>query len=173
LDILAKLQQLKSLDVRNYDSERYDNKNLEVDQALMALAKELAGRVLTTDFNLNKVAQLSGVEVLNLNDLANALKVEVLPGETMTVRVIKSGEEQNQGVGFLDDGTMVVIEHGRSFINQDVEFVVTNTRQTSAGKMIFGRIEEPGRNGKPDARAESRPDARPESRPEGRRPRGA
>jgi len=147
LDVLAKLQELKNLDIRHYESERYDNKDIVVDQALMSLAKELSGRVLTTDYNLNKVAQLSGVEVLNLNELSNSLKVEVLPGETMLVHVIKPGEEQNQGVGFLDDGTMVVIEHGRPFVNQDVEFTVTNTRQTAAGKMIFGRVNDNQRAG--------------------------
>ena len=106
----------------------------------MRLAQELSGRVLTTDFNLNKVAQLAGVEVLNLNDLANALKPEVLPGEGMTVRVVKPGEGSGQGVGYLDDGTMVVVEGGARHVGDEVEFVITNTRQTSAGKMIFGRL---------------------------------
>jgi uncharacterized protein YacL len=96
--------------------------------------------VLTNDFNLNKVAQLRGVDVINLNDLANALKPAVLPGEKMSVRLIKPGEESGQGIGSLDDGTMVVVEQGRGHINQEVEFTVTNTRQTSAGKMIFGRL---------------------------------
>ena len=106
----------------------------------MALATELGGRVLTADFNLNKVAQLGGVEVLNLNDLANALKPEVLPGEGLLVHIVKPGEEAGQGVGYLDDGTMVVVEGGGGHVDEDVSFTITNTRQTSAGKMIFGRL---------------------------------
>jgi len=181
LDVLGKLQQEKNLDVRIYESERYDSKDIAVDQALMSLARELNGRVLTTDYNLNKVAQLTGVEVLNLNELANALKVEVLPGESTIVRVVRPGEEQNQGVGFLDDGTMVVIEHGKPFVGQDVEIIVTNTRQTAAGKMIFGRIPDSQKTGESRSRdsrsanthsADARPaDARPaDARPADARP---
>ena len=100
--------------------------------------------MLTNDFNLNKVAQLRGVDVININDLANALKPSVLPGEKMSVRIQKRGEDAGQGVGYLDDGTMVVVEGGAAHLNEDAQFTVTNTRQTSAGKMIFGRIgEEP------------------------------
>src|SRR5208337_4393971 len=110
------------------------------DQKLMALAQELNGRVLTTDFNLNKVAQLRGVDVINVNDLANALKPVVLPGEKMTVRLVKGGEEPGQGVGYLVDGTMVVVEQGRAHLNEEIEFTVTSVIQTSAGKMIFGRM---------------------------------
>jgi uncharacterized protein YacL len=98
--------------------------------------------VLTNDLNLNKVAHLRGVDVINLNDLANAMKPIVLPGEKMIVRIVKHGEETGQGVGYLDDGTMVVVEGARQHINEEVEFTVTNTRQTTAGKMIFGRISE-------------------------------
>src|SRR5262245_41215489 len=94
--------------------------------------------------NLNKVAQLRGVDVINLNDMTNALKPAVRRGEQMTVRLVKPGEGPGQGVGYLDDGTMVVVEQGRSHINQEVEFTVTNTRQTSAGKMIFGRMNGGG-----------------------------
>ena len=96
--------------------------------------------MLTNDFNLNKVAQLRGVDVININDLANALKPVVLPGEKMTVRLIKPGEEAGQGVGYLDDGTMVVVEQGRAHLNEEVEFTVTSALQTSAGRMIFGRL---------------------------------
>jgi uncharacterized protein YacL len=120
-----------------------DQPEAQVDQRLVALAREAQARLLTGDMNLNKVAQLRGIDVINLNDLANAMKTEVLPGEKMTVLIKKPGEGQGQGVGYLDDGTMVVVEQGRSFINQEVEFTVTNTRQTSAGKMIFGRIDGP------------------------------
>ena len=97
-------------------------------------------RVLTNDFNLNKVAQLRGVDVININDLANALKPVVLPGEKMSVRLMKPGDEPGQGVGYLEDGTMVVVEGGRQHVNQDVEFTVTSALQTKAGKMIFGRM---------------------------------
>src|SRR5690606_5372880 len=110
------------------------------DQLLMGLAQHLHGRVVTNDFNLNKVAQLRGVEVINLNDLAAALKPVVLPGERMNVRLVKPGEEAGQGVGYLEDGTMVVVEQARQYVNEEVEFTVTSVLQTSAGRMIFGRI---------------------------------
>jgi uncharacterized protein YacL len=96
--------------------------------------------VLTTDFNLNKVAQLRGVDVINVNDLAHALKPVALPGERMRVRLIKGGDEPGQGVGYMDDGTMVVVEQGRGHLNDEVEFTVTNALQTSAGRIIFGRM---------------------------------
>jgi uncharacterized protein YacL len=141
LDVLANLQSSKKVDVLLYEAPPHEaDEEEDVDQKLMALAKELDGRVMTTDFNLNKVAQLRGVDVINLNDLANALKPVVLPGEKMHVTLIKQGEEPGQGVGYLEDGTMVVVEHGRQHLNQDVEFVVTSVLQTSAGKMIFGRM---------------------------------
>ncbi len=142
LDVLARLQKLPRVDVSVYQSAQDEEKNIEVDSAIMHLAKDLSARVLTTDFGLNKVAQVSGVQVINVNDLANALKAEVLPGETLRVRVVRAGEESNQGVGFFDDGTMVVVEHGKNHIGSEIEFVVTNTRQTSAGKMIFGRMTD-------------------------------
>jgi uncharacterized protein YacL len=106
------------------------------------LAAELGARVLTNDFNLNKVATLRGIDVINLNDLANALKPIVFPGEKMTVRLIEPGRDPGQGVGYLTDGTMVIVDQGRNHLNQDVEFNVTNVLQTSAGKLIFGRIVE-------------------------------
>ena len=114
--------------------------------------------MLTNDFNLNKVAQLRGVDVININDLANAMKPVVLPGERMRVRLLKPGEEPGQGVGYLDDGTMVVVEQGRGHLNEEVEFTVTNTRQTSAGKMIFGRMGD----GRRRARATPRPQPPPQ-----------
>ena len=153
LDVLAKIRANTRSEVALYDPHR-DDDTLAVDQKLMNLARELGARVLTNDFNLNKVAQLRGVDVINLNELANALKPAVLPGEKMTVRIQKPGEDPGQGVGYLDDGTMVVVEQGRGHLNEDVEFTVTNTRQTSAGKMIFGRIGEPpsGGGGNPPPR---------------------
>jgi uncharacterized protein YacL len=112
-----------------------------VDEKLVSLGKKMDGRVVTNDYNLNKIAQLRGVDVININDLANALKPVVLPGESLTVRIVKPGEEAGQGVGYLEDGTMVVAENCRDRINDDVSLVVTSVLQTSAGRMIFGRPE--------------------------------
>ncbi len=142
LDVLAELQASKLAEVVLYEAsiERSEGSSAGgVDHRLMELAKELNARVLTNDLNLNKVAQLSGVRVININDLANALKPVVLPGERMTVHLLKPGEQPGQGVGYLEDGTMVVVEQGRSHLNEDLEFTVTSVMQTSAGKMIFGR----------------------------------
>jgi uncharacterized protein YacL len=162
LDVLQKLRNNPKVDVALYDAAR-EHSELGVDQKLVALAKEVSGRILTNDFNLNKVAQLRGVDVINLNELANAMKPAVLPGEKMTVRLIKAGEDSGQGVGYLDDGTMVVVEGGRAFLNKEVEFLVTNTRQTSAGKMIFGRISGPEHESPSSAPPASNP--RPSPRP--------
>lgn len=144
LDVLARLQSDKRLEVVLYDGNpRDDSGDADVDAKLLLLAKELSARVLTNDLNLNKVAQLRGVDVININQLANAVKPVVLPGERMSVRIVKAGDQPGQGVGFLDDGTMVVIEQGRSHLNEEVDFTVTSALQTSAGKMVFGRISEP------------------------------
>jgi uncharacterized protein YacL len=146
LDVLAKLQHTKGIDVILYDSSAREGSTGtiratdDVDQKLMALASDINARVLTTDFNLNKVAQLRGVDVINVNDIATAVKPVALPGEHMYVRIIKSGESPGQGIGYLDDGTMVVVEQARQHMNADVEFVVTNALQTNTGKMIFGRL---------------------------------
>jgi uncharacterized protein YacL len=158
LDVLAKLQNNKRVDVAIYEASLHEHdENISgVDQQLMALAKELNGRVLTNDFNLNKVAQLRGVDVININDLANALKPVVLPGERMNVRLLKAGEEPGQGVGYLEDGTMVVVEQGSRHLNEEVEFTVTNAMQTSAGRMIFGRLGD-GQT-PPPRRTRSRPE---------------
>lgn len=112
-----------------------------VDAKLVELAKKIDGRIVTNDYNLNKVAQLRGVEVININDLANALKPVVLPGETVSVKVIKPGEEAGQAIGYLEDGTMVVAEASREKLGEDVMLTVTSVLQTSAGRMIFGRPE--------------------------------
>lgn len=153
LDVLGKLQDNKRVDVIHYaHSTREEDASAPVDQRLMDLATELKCRVLTTDYNLNKVAQLRGVDVINVNDLANALKPVVLPGEKMLVRLVKPGEESGQGVGYLEDGTMVVVEQGRPHLNQEIEFTVTSALQTSAGRMIFGRI-----GAGPDANPRRRP----------------
>ncbi len=145
LDTLQELQAHNRIDLIHYDSSgREDISHGPVDEQLMRLAKDLNGRVMTTDFNLNKVAQLRGVDVVNINDLANAMKPVVMPGERMRVRLLKPGAEPGQGVGYLDDGTMVVVEQGRNHLNEEVEFTVTNTVQKSAGKMIFGRMDGNG-----------------------------
>jgi uncharacterized protein YacL len=141
LDILNRLRGGEEFEIRILEAdvpsvERAD----EVDEKLVALARHLDGRVVTNDYNLNKIAQLHGVTVINVNDLANALKPIVLPGETMTVRIIRPGEETGQGVGYLEDGTMVVAEQGRDHIGDDISITVTSVLQTSAGRMIFGRF---------------------------------
>lgn len=133
LDVLAKLQDDPRIDVIQYDSSATDSRQTaEVDQLLMGLALHLGARVVTQDFNLNKVAQLRGVEVINVNDLAAALKPVVLPGEYLKVTLLKPGEGPGQGVGYLEDGTMVVVEQGRGHLNEEVNFVVTSMLQTSA-----------------------------------------
>ena len=142
LDILNRLQGSDKLDIQILDTHAPGVEAAgDVDAKLVALAQHLNGRVVTNDYNLNKVAQLRGVVVININDLANALKPIVLPGETMMVKIIKSGEEPGQGVGYLEDGTMVVVEQGRDHIANDVTITVTSILQTSAGRMIFGRVE--------------------------------
>jgi uncharacterized protein YacL len=111
----------------------------KVDERLVVLAKVLGARVVTNDFNLNKISQLQGVEVINLNELSNALKLVALPGENLTIRIVKQGDQIGQGVGYLDDGTMVVVEHGKRLIGQTVDVTVTTIYQTAAGRMIFAR----------------------------------
>jgi uncharacterized protein YacL len=139
LDVLSKLQNSPNIDVRIQDTDQKELKGMMVDQRLIALAKQIGGRLVTNDFNLNKVASLQGVDVINLNDVANALKPRYLPGEHLIIRVIKDGEAPGQGVGFLDDGTMVVCEQGARYIGKDAEMIVTSVLQNSAGRMIFGR----------------------------------
>jgi len=137
LDILNKIQ--KELDVKVEIYEGDFEEIAEVDSKLVRLAKVLGGKVLTNDFNLNKVCELQGVSVLNINDLANAVKPVVLPGEEIVVQVIKDGKEHGQGVAYLDDGTMIVVEGGRDYIGTTMEVMVTSVLQTSAGRMIFAK----------------------------------
>jgi uncharacterized protein YacL len=154
LDVLTRLRSQPRTEVILYDHSVHSETDIDgVDQKLLALARQLNARVLTTDFNLNKVAQLRGVDVININDLTHALKPVVLPGEKMHVRLMKGGEEPGQGVGYLDDGTMVVVEHGKAHLNEEVEFTVTSALQTSAGRMIFGRMGD----GVPNSPAPRRP----------------
>lgn len=140
LDIINKLQSEKGFDISVYEVSEKGQK-LDVDQKLVSLAEDLNGKIITTDYNLNKVARIRGVDVINLNDVANGLKPVVLPGETMQVKIIKPGEESGQGVGYLDDGTMVVVEGARSEIGKVVEVTITSSLQTSAGRMIFAKYE--------------------------------
>jgi len=142
LDMLNKLQTNDKVEIRISDTRLPSVEEAgDVDQKLVALAKKIDGRVVTNDYNLNKIAQIRGVDVININDLANALKPVVMPGETLAVKIIKPGEEMGQGVGYLEDGTMVVAENTRERINEDVALTVTSVLQTSAGRMIFGRPE--------------------------------
>ncbi len=143
LDILQKIQKMSGVDVMISDIDFPEIR--EVDLKLIEMGRTLQGKIVTNDFNLNKVAQLRGVEVLNINELANALKPVVLPGEFMKVFILKEGKEYNQGVAYLDDGTMVVVDNARRMISRNIDIVVTSVLQTTAGKMIFGRyIEAPG-----------------------------
>ena len=142
LDILQKIQKMSGVEVVISDVDFPEVK--EVDLKLIELARTLTGKIVTNDFNLNKVAQLRGVSVLNINDLANALKPVVLPGEVMKVFILKEGKEYSQGVAYLDDGTMVVVDNARKMISKTIDIVVTSVLQTTAGKMIFGRYLEPG-----------------------------
>ncbi|MGZ9587203.1 PIN domain-containing protein [Paenibacillus marinisediminis] len=137
LDILNKIQ--KELEVKVLIYEGDFEEISEVDSKLVKLAKVLKGKVVTNDFNLNKVCELQGVSVLNINDLANAVKPVVLPGEEIVVQVIKDGKEHGQGVAYLDDGTMIVVEGGRDYIGTTMEVLVTSVLQTSAGRMIFAK----------------------------------
>ncbi len=141
LDILNRLRSDPKVDLVIYDRDLPQFAGQTVDQKLVLLAKHLDGKVVTNDYNLNKVAKLHNVGVINLNDLSNALKPIFLPGETLVVRLVKPGEEPGQGIGYLEDGTMVVIEGGRDYISKNVGAVVTSVLQTSAGRMVFGRFE--------------------------------
>jgi len=140
LDILHKIQKMSRITVRIVDEDFPKIK--EVDAKLVALAKLLNAKVITNDFNLNKVAELQGVSVLNINELANSLKPVVLPGEAMKVFILKEGKEYNQGVAYLDDGTMVVVENGRRLIGKNSDVTVTSVLQTTAGRMIFSKLKE-------------------------------
>ncbi|HJZ92870.1 MAG TPA: PIN domain-containing protein [Gemmataceae bacterium] len=145
LDILKKLQTNPKIELQMHDGNlpeiREAGEKTRVDERLVLFAKAVGGRVVTNDFNLNKIAQLQGVEVINLNEVANSLKTVALPGEAMSIKIVKPGDQPGQGVGYLDDGTMVVVEQGRPHIGNEVQLTVTSVLQTPAGRMIFGRIE--------------------------------
>jgi uncharacterized protein YacL len=139
LDILNRLRNNRNVDMKIYDRELPEMNGQPVDMKLVLLAKHLEGKIVTGDYNLNKVARLHNVAVINLNDIANALKPAYLPGESLNVRIVKPGEEIGQGVGYLDDGTMIVVEGGRDHIGKEVKINVTSVLQTPAGRMIFGK----------------------------------
>ena len=141
LDVASQLQRVPSLDIEIGDVQLKDLKVDSVDSGLLALAEKIDAQILTTDYNLNKMAQIQSIQVLNVNDLANALKPVLLPGETIVIDIIREGKEANQGVGYLDDGTMFVVEDGEWAVGKRVEVVVTSMLQTSAGRMVFGRIK--------------------------------
>jgi uncharacterized protein YacL len=150
LDILQRLQKVAFVEIEIVEDDFPAIR--EVDLKLIELAKLYEGKIITNDFNLNKVAQLQGVEVLNINELANSLKPIVLPGESMKVFILKEGKEYNQGVAYLDDGTMVVVDNARKVIGKTIDVSVTSVLQTTAGKMIFGKWDE-----RAFSRTESRP----------------
>ncbi len=147
LEVLHHIQKQAGVDVRIVDKDFPSVK--EVDSKLIELAKEVHGKIVTNDSNLNKVAELQGIEVLNMNELANSLKPVVLPGEEITVKILKEGKEMGQGVAYLDDGTMIVVDNGRRQMGKTVDVIVTSVLQTPAGRMIFARLkEEASREGK-------------------------
>ncbi|MFP4081348.1 MAG: PIN/TRAM domain-containing protein [Candidatus Aminicenantes bacterium] len=143
LDVLDRLQKTAQVSVVVSEIDFPEIK--EVDAKLIELAKHMDAKIITNDFNLNKVAQLQGVPVLNINELANAMKPVVLPGETIKVFILKEGKEKDQGVAYLDDGTMVVVDNSRKMIGQNIDITVTSVLQTTVGKMIFGRYNQDSR----------------------------
>jgi uncharacterized protein YacL len=147
LEVLHRIQKQTGIDVRIVETDFPAVR--EVDAKLIEMAKEVRGKIVTNDANLNKVASLQGIQVLNINELANALKPVVLPGEEMNVKVLKEGKEMGQGLAYLDDGTMIVVDNGKRQIGRNIEVVVTSVLQTPAGRMIFARIkDEQGREGR-------------------------
>jgi len=164
LEVLQRIQKMAHLEVQIADDDFLQIP--EVDLKLIELAKRYDAKIVTNDFNLNKVAALQGIEILNVNQLANALKPVVLPGETMRVFILREGKEYNQGVAYLDDGTMVVVDGARKMINKTIDITVTSVHQTTAGKMIFGRYDERGEQQIPRAAApQGGPHAEPPSAP--------
>jgi len=140
LDILNRMQKSSAINIEILEQDFTKIKG--VDGKLVALAKKINAKLLTNDYNLNKVAELQGVRVLNVNELANAMKPVVLPGEQMVVKIIREGKELGQGVGYLDDGTMIIVDHAQKMLNMNVEVVVTSVLQTTAGRMIFSELKE-------------------------------
>jgi uncharacterized protein YacL len=142
LDVLQRMRTMSQIKVHITDEDFPHIK--DVDAKLVALARRMKARIITNDLNLNKVAELQGVRVLNINDLANAVKPVVLPGENMRIYLVKEGKEHGQAIAYLDDGTMIVVDNARKSIGKNVDVVVTSVLQTSAGRMIFGKLKEEG-----------------------------
>lgn len=140
LSVVTELQKIKGLTIEIPEMSLRELGRDKVDEALVVLARQLSGKVITTDYNLNQVAQIEGVDVLNVNDLANSLKPMLLPGEKVEIDIIRLGKENHQGIGYLDDGTMLVVEDGYRHVGERVKVTVTSMLQTSAGRMVFGRI---------------------------------
>ncbi len=163
LDILQRIQKMAHLNVQIVEEDFPQVR--EVDMKLIELAKIYDCKIITNDFNLNKVAQLHGVEVLNINELANSLKPIVLPDETMRVFILKEGKEYNQGVAYLDDGTMVVVDNAKKMISKTVDIAVTSVLQTTAGKMIFGKYDDRMHAAAAGAEKHERPMRKPEPQP--------
>lgn len=147
LDILNKIQKDYGIEIYNTTGEKALEEIPEVDVKLLKLAQMMNGKVVTNDFNLNKVATIKGVDVLNINELANTLKPVVLPGEEMNIFLVKEGKESNQAVAYLDDGTMIVVEDGKKYIGKSVDLTVTSVLQTAAGRMIFGKVDKSNKRG--------------------------
>lgn len=141
LSVVSELQKIDSMDVQIYDISMRELKRDKVDEALVELCKKTTSKILTTDYNLNQIARIEGVDVLNVNDLANSLKPQFLPGDVVKIDIIRAGKEHGQGIGYLEDGTMLVVEDGEGAINQTVEVVITSMLQTSAGRMVFGKLK--------------------------------
>ena len=142
LDVLNRLRSNNRVDFKVYDRELPEMEGQPVDMKLLLLARSLNGKVVTGDFNLNKIAKLQNVPVINLNEIANSLKPVFLPGEEVRIKIVKVGEGPGQGIGYLDDGTMIVVEEGKGHVGEDVEIVVTSMLQTSAGRMVFGKFNK-------------------------------
>jgi uncharacterized protein YacL len=143
LDVLNRLRNNADVDLKMFERELPEMEGESVDSKLLILARHLDGKIVTGDFNLNKVAKLQNVKVINLNEIANSIKPVFLPGEMISVKIVKAGEEPGQGIGYLDDGTMVVVEEGRGHIGSTVDITVTSMLQTSAGRMVFGKFSRP------------------------------
>jgi uncharacterized protein YacL len=153
LEVLQRMQKLPGLEIRILEEDF--PASIGVDQKLMELARRTGSKIVTNDFNLNKVARVQGIAILNVNELANAMKPAVLPGESMRVLILREGKESSQGVAYLDDGTMVVVDGARRLINRTVDIMVTSVHQTPAGKMIFGRLDERGEQSNARAMAQA------------------
>jgi uncharacterized protein YacL len=154
LDILNRMQKIQGINIEIVDQDFPKVKN--VDAKLIALAKKMDGKIITNDFNLNKVAELQGIKILNVNELANALKPVVLPGEVMTVKIIKEGKEPGQGVAYLEDGTMIIVDNAQKYQGSTVDVLVTSVLQTTAGRMIFSELKSVAPDKKPTSISNSK-----------------